>query len=60
MVLKDMIIRVDQKTNAEDFDQQRKKLPKSKKKSLSDFYGKLKGVSVKDVITNRKLRNEWK
>ena len=39
-----MVIIINKDTKAEDIDTAIKKLPKAKKKSLSSFYGKLKGA----------------
>jgi len=54
-----MVITINKDTKPEEIDKELKKLPKSKKKSLSSFYGKLKGVFGDGLEYQKKIRNEW-
>jgi len=54
-----MVITINKDTKAEDIDKAIKKLPKSKKKSLSNFYGKLKGAFGDGLEYQKKVRDEW-
>nr|WP_294941830.1 hypothetical protein [uncultured Mucilaginibacter sp.] len=54
-----MVITINKNSKAEDIDKQLKKLQKSKKKSLSSFYGKLKGAFGDGIAYQKKLRDEW-
>ena len=54
-----MVITVNKETSPEDIDKAVKKLPKSKKKPLSSFYGKLKGAFGDGLEYQKKVRDEW-
>jgi hypothetical protein len=54
-----MIITINKDTKPEEIDAALKKLPKSKKKSLTSFYGKLKGSFGDGLAYQKKVRDEW-
>jgi len=54
-----MVIKINKDTKAEELDEALKKLQKSKKKDLSSFYGKLKGVFGDGLEYQKKIRDEW-
>jgi len=54
-----MIITVNKDTKPEEIDKALKKLTKFKKKSLSSFYGKLKGSFGDGLTYQKKIRDEW-
>jgi len=54
-----MVITINKDTKAEEIEEALKKLPKSKKKSLRSFYGKLKGTFGDGLEYQKKIRNEW-
>jgi hypothetical protein len=54
-----MVITINKDTKAEDIDKAIKKMPKSKKKTLSSFYGKLKGAFGDGLEYQKKVRDEW-
>jgi hypothetical protein len=53
-----MIITINKETSPGDIDKAIKNLPKSKKKSLSNFYGKLKGVFGDGLAYQKRVRDE--
>jgi len=54
-----MVITINKNTRREEIDAALKKLPKSKKKNLSSFYGKLKGIFGDGMEYQKKVRDEW-
>jgi len=54
-----MVITINKNTKAEEIDEELKKLQKSKKKTLSSFYGKLKAVFGDGLDYQKKIRDEW-
>jgi hypothetical protein len=54
-----MVIIINKNTSAEEISEALKKLPKSKKKNLSSFYGKLKGAFGYGIAYQKNIRNEW-
>ncbi len=54
-----MVITINKDTKAEDIDEALKRLQKSRKKSLSSFYGKLKGSFGDGLKYQKKIRDEW-
>jgi hypothetical protein len=54
-----MVITINKDTNSEEIDKALKKLQKSKKKNLSNFYGKLKGAFGDGMEYQKKIRDEW-
>ena len=54
-----MVITINKDTKAEEIDNELKKLKKTNKKSLSSFYGKLKGAFGDGLAYQKKIRNEW-
>jgi hypothetical protein len=54
-----MVITVNKDTKAEEIDRGLKKLKKTKKKSLANFYGKLKGSFGDGMAYQKKIRDEW-
>ncbi|BAU52907.1 hypothetical protein [Mucilaginibacter gotjawali] len=54
-----MVITTNKDTKPEELDEALKKMQKSKKKKLSSFYGKLKGVFGDGLEYQKKLRDEW-
>ena len=54
-----MVITINKDTKAEEINKAIKQLPKSKKKDLSSFYGKLKGVFGDGLEYQKKMRDEW-
>ncbi|HEY4323427.1 MAG TPA: hypothetical protein VGN20_05560 [Mucilaginibacter sp.] len=54
-----MVITINKDTKAEEIKEALKKLKKSDKKSLSSFYGKLKGAFGDGMEYQKKIRDEW-
>ena len=54
-----MVITIKKDTKAEEINKALKKLPKSAKKDLSSFYGKLKGAFGDGLAYQKAIRNEW-
>jgi hypothetical protein len=54
-----MVITINKNTKAEEINKALKKLPKTKQKSLSSFYGKLKGVFGDGLAYQKAIRNKW-
>ena len=54
-----MVITINKDTKTEEINKALKKLQKSKKKDLSNFYGKLKGAFGDGMEYQKKIRNEW-
>ena len=54
-----MVITINKDTKSEEINEALKKLQKSKKKSLSSFYGKLKGAFGDGLEYQKKVRDEW-
>jgi hypothetical protein len=55
-----MVITINKDTKAEEIQAALKKLDKEKKpKSLSQYYGKLKGVFGDGLEYQKKIRDEW-
>lgn len=54
-----MVITIKKDTKAEEIKAELKKLPKPAKKSLSNFYGKLKGAFGDGLAYQKAIRNEW-
>ena len=54
-----MIITINKNTKPEEIAEALKKLPKSKKKSLLSFYGKLKGTFGDGLTYQKEIRDEW-
>ena len=52
-----MVITIDKYTKTEEIEEALKKIQKSKKKSLSSFYGKLKGVFGDGLEYQKGFRN---
>lgn len=54
-----MIITINKDTKPEEINEALKKLPRSKKKTLGSFYGKLKGAFGDGMAYQKKIRDEW-
>ncbi|MEO8886296.1 MAG: hypothetical protein ABI367_09555 [Mucilaginibacter sp.] len=54
-----MVITINKDTKAEEINKALKKLPKTKRKSLSSFYGRLKGAFGDGLAYQKAIRNEW-
>ncbi len=54
-----MVITINKDTRPEEIDKALKQMQKSKKKNVSRYYGKLKGVFGDGLEYQKKIRNEW-
>ncbi|MGZ3872521.1 MAG: hypothetical protein ACXVJD_06365 [Mucilaginibacter sp.] len=54
-----MVIIINKNTKAEEITEELKKLPKSRKKNLKSFFGKLKGAYGDGMEYQKKIRDEW-
>jgi len=54
-----MVITINKNTKTEEINEALKKLLKAKKKDLSNFCGKLKGVFGDGMEYQKKIRDEW-
>ncbi|MEP6614105.1 MAG: hypothetical protein ABJA76_19515 [Mucilaginibacter sp.] len=54
-----MVITINKDTKTEEINEALKKLPKTKKKSMKSFYGKLKGTFGDGLEYQKNIRNEW-
>jgi hypothetical protein len=54
-----MVITINKDTKPASIEKAVKKLPKQKKKSLTSFYGKLKGAFGDGLAYQKRVRDEW-